>query len=295
MSAAPNVAVAALVALVAVGSTAALAAEVVGGRRGRRSRRPVPRRHALGPPPPRPDRGSDLRPDPGLIPRIGRPGPVRAGGPTPTPRQDRRRAGPFGSPRGPAPAWRWAPAVVACAVVASVSVPAAVVVGAAVAAGPPLRARAARRRRQAALVDEVPDVIDLCRIAVDAGCTVRLALATVVAHGHGALVDALAGVLADVERGRRLAPALAELRSLGDPVRPLLDALLAAERYGAPLAPGLERAAIEARSLRRRRGEEAARRVPVAMLFPLVLCILPALVLLTVVPLLARSLPALTP
>jgi tight adherence protein C len=47
--------------------------------------------------------------------------------------------------------------------------------------------------------------------------------------------------------------------------------------------------AAEVRAERRRRAEAAARRVPVKLLFPLVLCVLPAFGLLTVVPLLAGA------
>src|SRR3712207_6889914 len=49
----------------------------------------------------------------------------------------------------------------------------------------------------------------------------------------------------------------------------------------------LDRLAFEVRADRRRRAEEAARRVPVKLLFPLVLCTLPAFALLTMAPLLA--------
>ena len=66
-------------------------------------------------------------------------------------------------------------------------------------------------------------------------------------------------------------------------------ALTAAEIDGVPLQPALQRASDEAHRRRRVRAEEAARRMPVLMLFPLVFCILPAFCLLTVVPLLAGS------
>jgi tight adherence protein C len=59
------------------------------------------------------------------------------------------------------------------------------------------------------------------------------------------------------------------------------------------LAPGLERLSLELRLDRRRRAEIEARRVPVRLLAPLVVCVLPAFALLTVVPLLVASLRAL--
>ncbi|MDP8938520.1 MAG: type II secretion system F family protein, partial [Actinomycetota bacterium] len=75
----------------------------------------------------------------------------------------------------------------------------------------------------------------------------------------------------------------------GEAVRPLVAALIASERYGAPLVAGLERLAGEVRADRRRRAEEAARKVPVKLLFPLVACTLPAFALLTVAPLVASA------
>lgn len=80
---------------------------------------------------------------------------------------------------------------------------------------------------------------------------------------------------------------------LGDVIRPLTGGILAAERDGVPLEPLLRRAADEARRKRRIQAETAARRLPVLMLFPLVMCVLPAFVLLSVVPLLADSISSL--
>ncbi|MFP3901955.1 MAG: hypothetical protein ACLFXM_13965, partial [Acidimicrobiia bacterium] len=79
-------------------------------------------------------------------------------------------------------------------------------------------------------------------------------------------------------------------RAGGPALRPLVDALAQHDRYGGALRPALERVGIEARLRRRRAADEAARRLPVTLLFPLVLTTLPAFALLTVVPLLAGSL-----
>ena len=60
----------------------------------------------------------------------------------------------------------------------------------------------------------------------------------------------------------------------------------AADRYGLPLAPALDRLAAEARLARRQQAEAAARELPVRLAAPLVLCTLPSFVLLASVPLL---------
>lgn len=144
--------------------------------------------------------------------------------------------------------------------------------------------------RQAITVD-LPDVLDLLRLALDAGCTVPHALQAVAAHHHGALGDALRTTTVELAQRGNIDDALEGLlRREGEPVRPLCQSLLAAVRHGLPVAAVLDALGTEARAVRRRRAEAVARRLPVALLFPLVACTLPAFALLTVVPLLAGGL-----
>jgi tight adherence protein C len=193
-------------------------------------------------------------------------------------------------PVTPVAAKRVGLAVVA-AVVCLPVVPAAAVPAAALAsAAPAVAARRAERRRLAALAADLPDVVDLLVLAVGAGLTVHLAVAKVAERGTGPLAVELGRVVEEARLGRRLADALEDLPSrAGEAVRPLVGALVASERYGVPLVAGLERLADEVRRDRRRRAEEAARKVPVKLLFPLVTCTLPAFGLLTVAPLIASA------
>jgi tight adherence protein C len=153
------------------------------------------------------------------------------------------------------------------------------------------RKRAARRIHERSLVATMPDVIDLFRVAAGAGATVHEAVVEVAAVTSGPVGRALAMVVRCTSRGERLSAALSMLvDDLGDPVRPLVAALVSCERDGAALTVPLERAATVARDVRRRDAEAAARRVPVRLVLPLVACVLPAFALLTVVPLLAGTL-----
>jgi tight adherence protein C len=137
----------------------------------------------------------------------------------------------------------------------------------------------------------LPEVADLLVLAVGAGLTVPLAVAAVARRAPGPLAPALGQVISEVSLGRRLADALDDVSTrLGEDVRPLISALVASDRYGAPLLDSLVRLSVELRADRRRRAEEAARRVPVKLLFPLVFCTLPAFALLTVAPLIAGAL-----
>jgi tight adherence protein B len=71
--------------------------------------------------------------------------------------------------------------------------------------------------------------------------------------------------------------------------------LEAAERWGAPPAEALAARAEALRGRARLNAEAEAGRAAVRLAFPLVLCFLPAFVLLTVVPTIAGALQALTP
>ncbi|MGE3835861.1 MAG: type II secretion system F family protein [Acidimicrobiia bacterium] len=153
-----------------------------------------------------------------------------------------------------------------------------------------------RHAIEAAVQESLPEAVDLLALAVGAGLTVPLAVAAVGRRGDGPVAAGLARVAGEVGQGRRCADALDDLPAeLGEAVRPLVGVLAAAERYGAPLGQSLERLASEVRDQHRRRAEEAARRVPVKLLFPLVCCVLPAFALLTVVPMLAGAFGALRP
>ena len=159
---------------------------------------------------------------------------------------------------------------------------------------PALAARRAQAAHETRLLDQLPDVVDLLALTTVAGLPAGAAIVAIGDRPGGPLGMAMAGAAGRLGRGASTAEALDALRAVGPAARPLVDALLQHDRYGTPLLPALERVAIEARARRRRRAEEAARRLPVVLLFPLVLTTFPAFVLLTVVPLLAGSLGSLS-
>jgi tight adherence protein C len=194
--------------------------------------------------------------------------------------------------RNPTPegARRLGTALVVAVVALPVLPPLAIPAGLLAWALPALSARRRQRRRVAAIAADLPDVVDLLVLAVGAGLTVRLAVAAVAHRASGPLGAELAHAVGEAELGRRLADALDDLPTrAGEATRPLVAALVASERYGASLGASLERLSHEVRADRRRRAEEAARKVPVKLLFPLVSCTLPAFGLLTVAPLIASA------
>jgi Flp pilus assembly protein TadB len=119
--------------------------------------------------------------------------------------------------------------------------------------------------------------LDAVVVGLDAGLTFERALAALVerAPRFGRLPDARR-LVADLALGRSLPDALRGFGSGGDDAR-VAALVVAATRFGAPLAELLVIQADALRTTERRRAEAAARRLPVLMLFPLSLTILPAL------------------
>ena len=146
------------------------------------------------------------------------------------------------------------------------------------------------RARMVEVERTLPDAIDLLSLVVSAGVPPRRAVAMVAPRCPTPHREAWAAVTVRIDAGQGFIEALSRLTVLlGPSVRPMVTALIAFEQDGVALAPALERCGAEAHRRRRVRAEEAARRVPVLMLFPLVCCVLPAFGLLTIVPLLAGS------
>jgi hypothetical protein len=155
-----------------------------------------------------------------------------------------------------------------------------------------LRAVYERRRVREAehtLQRELPVVVDLLGVAVGAGCTPYQAVGVAARWAPPGVGTALAAVIRACDLGASFDAALERAVSEAPLLRPVADALLASDRLGAPVGPALGRLAAEERAALRRRAEAHARRVPVRLLFPLVFLVLPAFVLLTLVPGLAAG------
>jgi tight adherence protein C len=141
-------------------------------------------------------------------------------------------------------------------------------------------ARRARRRGRAMAV-ELADVLDLLRVAVEAGLSPTRALAEVGARRAGPLAMELRAAAARVALGVARAEALAQLarRCPVAGVEPLVAALLRAERHGAPLAPALIALAADARARRAQALREQAARAAPKIQLVVALMLVPAVML----------------
>jgi tight adherence protein C len=157
--------------------------------------------------------------------------------------------------------------------------------------------RRAAPRRLAIRSEAAPAVLDLLGAALLAGLNPHKAVLRVAERAPDALHEDLGLAAAVLRLGGTPAAALraAADRSGLDELRAAAAAFEAAERWGAPPAEALAARAAALRSRARLHAEAEAGRAAVRLAFPLVLCFLPAFVLLTVVPTVAGSLRALTP
>jgi tight adherence protein C len=153
-----------------------------------------------------------------------------------------------------------------------------------------LQRRTARRRRRE-MDAQIPQMLDLLAAASSAGLSGQLAFRRAVAALGGPLAAELGGVLDAVDLGARWRDELAataERLELPE-LRRTVAALSRTETLGASLADSTAELAASVRAARRAAVTERARTAPVKMLFPLVFLVLPAFLLLTVVPVLLTT------
>jgi tight adherence protein C len=150
------------------------------------------------------------------------------------------------------------------------------------------------RLRGARLAREVADVMDLLRVAVQAGLDIRRAIGEVGRRRGGLLGGELARAARRMELGVPRADALATFVAACPlpEIAALAAAIGRADRHGAPLAPALESLAAEARSERARRlRDEAARAAPQIQLV-VALLLVPAVMLLVAAALVQALVPS---
>ncbi len=143
------------------------------------------------------------------------------------------------------------------------------------------RSAARRRRRQA---DDLPVAVEVVRMALGAGLTPADALRTAEATVPEVLAPAFSAAVSALDAGAGLRDALEALAREAPGAEALVEVLGVSDELGAAVGSSLAALGAELRAERRRHREARARTVPVRLLFPLVFLVLPAFLLLAVVP-----------
>jgi tight adherence protein C len=140
-----------------------------------------------------------------------------------------------------------------------------------------LRARSGQRQKEMQLW--LADSLDLMSITVEAGLAFDAALTRVARNVRGPLGEELYRVVQEMQLGKSRGAALRDLAdrtSVAD-LRSFIAAMVQADAFGIPIAKVLKVQAREIRIRRRQRAEEQAQKLPVKIVFPVVLTIFPAL------------------
>jgi tight adherence protein C len=142
------------------------------------------------------------------------------------------------------------------------------------------------QKRREEIQKALPDTLDQMTIAVEAGLGFEAAMSHVARNSRGALAEELIRTLQDIQVGqprREAYRALAD-RSPEPDLRRFLRAVIQAEQHGVSVARVLSTQAREMRVKRRQRAEEKAMKIPVKVVFPLILTILPVLIIVVIGP-----------
>lgn len=138
------------------------------------------------------------------------------------------------------------------------------------------------QRRQRELFENFPDALDLMIVCIEAGLSLDATInrtADEVRINSAALADELHLVTLELRAGASREQALRNLalRSGIEEIDALVAMLIQADRFGTSIADSLRVQSDSLRNKRRLRAEEAAAKIPTKMLFPLIFCIFPAL------------------
>ena len=137
----------------------------------------------------------------------------------------------------------------------------------------------------------VPDFVDVISVYLRSGQPPALAFLHASNTAPGTIGVAAREVAERVHNGERFVDVLTSSRSeFGLHAQPMIDALIDTERDGLAPRELFDRLATDAHAQRRRDADMRIRVLPVRLTLPLVGCILPAYVLLAVIPLLASQL-----
>ncbi|KPJ59854.1 MAG: hypothetical protein AMJ46_09500 [Latescibacteria bacterium DG_63] len=140
----------------------------------------------------------------------------------------------------------------------------------------------AAQRRQKDIVRHLPDALDLMVVCVEAGLGLDAAVSRVASEMHlasKALSSEFVQVTQETKAGKPRSQALRDLttRTGVEDLSSLVAMLVQTDKLGTSVAQALRVHADSVRTRRRQRAEEAAAKTTVKLVFPLVLCIFPAL------------------
>lgn len=135
------------------------------------------------------------------------------------------------------------------------------------------------RSRRTKIQKNLPDMMDLIFVSVEAGLGFDMALKRTTEKMPGPLSVEINRALDEINKGRRREDALRDIykRTGVDDISSFITAVIQSEQLGSNITNMLRVQSSSLRQKRRQSAEQAAMKVPVKMLFPLIFLMLPAL------------------
>jgi tight adherence protein C len=142
------------------------------------------------------------------------------------------------------------------------------------------------QRRMERVEEDLPELIDLLVVTVEAGLGFNGSLRVAAERFHGPLRDELRLTLQEQRLGLPTNAALTNLleRCETPSMRSFVRSVLQGENLGVSIGQIMRNLGIEMRKRRRQYAEERAQKAPVKMLFPLIFLLLPALFIVLLFP-----------
>ncbi len=137
------------------------------------------------------------------------------------------------------------------------------------------------KKRQKAIWRSLPDAFDLITASVEAGLGIDAAFSRVIEKVEGPFAVELTRTMREITMGRSRRDAFQDMatRTGVDELRSLVNAVIQAEQMGISIGTVIRVQTGVMRTKRRQRAEEQAFKAPIKMVFPLVLFIFPAIMI----------------
>jgi tight adherence protein C len=137
-------------------------------------------------------------------------------------------------------------------------------------------------QRNLAITNGLADVLDLLIVCLEAGCALDQAIVKAseeLSLAYPAIGHELKMLSTETRAGKPRMEAFRNLeaRTKNEDIRSLVAMLVQTDRFGTSISQALRTFAEVTRTKRRQRAEEKAAKIGVKMVFPLVLCLFPAL------------------
>lgn len=145
--------------------------------------------------------------------------------------------------------------------------------------GPDFMLSRAITQRQRTLVRQLPSMLDLLSVSVEAGLGFEQALSRVSEKMSDPIAEEISRLLREIQLGSSRADALRRFadRSNVDAIRLFVSAVVQADKLGIGMSQVLHVQSDEVRRRRRMEAQEQGMKAPVKLIFPLLLFVFPAM------------------